>query len=222
MNCWDILGLERTRNRNEIERAYQQQSKFAKGDEQERLEQAYREALSDAGLGAPAPAPEERAEAAPPVQQGQVPDDSDRPLSAREQQIARETVVQVNAMLNDSNRSRDVNIWRAILAEPPADQPHIRRQIGETLEPQLRPLAENGAFPADVTLFVGDWFGWDGASRQAHRIAEERDADQSGDQGVGAAEPEGKSQMVQFWPAILGWIIGLILLTSLFSNLGGG
>lgn len=220
MNCWDILGLERTRDRNQIDRAYQQQRKFAGGDEQQRLDQAYREALSEAGLDAAVPerkpAGLDEPQAAPAAGQ------SNQTLSAREHQIARETVVQVNAMLNDSGRSQDVNIWRAILTEPPADQPHLRHQIGETLEPQLRPLAENGAFPADVTLFLGDWFGWEGASRQAHRLAEDNDTEYSDNQSTEPAEATEKPQMVKFWPAILGWIVGLILLTSLFSNLAGG
>lgn len=220
MNCWDILGLERTRDRNQIERAYQQQRKFAEGEEQKRLDQAYREALSDAGLETRAPEPER--EVATEVEPAQSGDQSTQDLSSREHQIARETVVQVNAMLNDSRRSTDVNIWRAILTEPPADQSHIRQRIGEMLEPQLRPMAENGAFPAEVTLFLGDWFGWEGAARQAHRIAEDNDTDQRDDTGSDLAEPTGKPQMVQFWPAILGWIVGIILLTSLFSNLAGG
>ncbi|MDX1634555.1 MAG: J domain-containing protein [Marinobacter sp.] len=220
MNCWDILGLERTRDRNEIERAYQQQRKFAAGDEQERLDQAYREALSEAGLDAPASGRESGSRS--PGQPAPSDDDAGQSLSAREHQIARETVVQVNALLNDPGRSKDVNIWRAILAEAPADQPHIRQRIGESLESQLRPMAENGAFPADVTLFLGDWFGWDGAARKAHRIAEENDSEQPEQRDGEAAESMGKPQMVQFWPAILGWIVGLILLTSLFSNLAGG
>ncbi len=219
MNCWDILGLDRTRDRDQIERAYEQQRKFADGEERERLDRAYRDALADAGLETPEAEPEPQAagdDRAPPA------GDAEQTLSAREHQIARETVVQVNAMLNDSRRSQDVNIWRAILTEPPADQPHIRRQIGESLEPQLRPMAENGAFPADVTLFLADWFGWDGAARKAHHLAEEREPDHAGESRGEMAEDPEKSQMIRFWPAILGWIVGLIILTSVFSNMGGG
>jgi len=29
-------------------------------------------------------------------------------------------------------------------------------------------------------------------------------------------------QSVNFWPAVIGWIIGLAILTSLFGGMGGG
>lgn len=219
MNCWDVLGLARTRDRDEIERAYEQQRKFAEGEERSRLDQAYREALAEAGLEAPRQAaPQQPSPSRPDSAAGVSPEQE---LDSREHQIARETVVQVNALLNDDRRSQDVNIWRAILTEPPADQPHIRRHIGEKLEHQLRPLAENGAFGPDVTLFLGDWFGWDGASRKAHHQAEDL-ASERGTEAREEGEVPEKPQMVQFWPAILGWIVGLIILTSLFSNMGGG
>ena len=44
MNCWDILGIEPTDNRERIRQAYEQQMKFASDHEAEALRQAYQEA----------------------------------------------------------------------------------------------------------------------------------------------------------------------------------
>lgn len=219
MNCWNILGIEPTRDREAIEKAFTQQRKFASDDDIERLAEAYETALEEAGhkpseTGRPpeTPAQEPELSAQP---------SSDTELTVEESQIARETVIQIRALLNDDRRSRDVNIWRAILGEPPADQPHIRQVIGESLSQEVRPMAENGSFPADVTLFLGDWFGWSAVSGQARQIAEDADArvnDATEDQEAGT---EKQPQSVSFWPAVIGWVVGLVILTSLFSGMGG-
>jgi len=143
----------------------------------------------------------------------------DRELDASESQVAREVIIQIKALLNDSGRTRDAGIWKAILCEPPADQLPLRREIGRQLEPQLRPMAENGSFPAPVVRFLAEWFDWqslqdavtqeDERSYPEPRIAEE------------GAESEAP-QMVSFWPAVIGWIIGLVILATLFGSMGGG
>ncbi|WP_404362914.1 J domain-containing protein [Marinobacter sp.] len=230
MNCWDVLGIDPTRDRHAIEQAFAQQEKFASGAEMEELEQAYGQALAEAGIESPRRQPSEREPlpaSVPEANNGISGEDraagTSLELGSREHQIARETVLQVRALLNDSQRSRDLNIWRAILTEPPADQPGIRNAIGESLDRELRPMAENGSFPPDVTLFLGDWFGWQGVSREAGRLAEEESAGVSEESDAREEDlPPGKPQMVNFWPAILGWIVGLIILTSLFSGMGGG
>src|SRR5680860_362036 len=48
MNCWDLLGIEPTSDRQRVEQAYQQQLKFASSDEARSLEQAFREATGAA------------------------------------------------------------------------------------------------------------------------------------------------------------------------------
>ncbi|HBM51000.1 MAG TPA: molecular chaperone DnaJ, partial [Marinobacter sp.] len=48
MNCWDILGIEPTDNRERIRQAYEQQMKFASDHEAEALRQAYQEATGHA------------------------------------------------------------------------------------------------------------------------------------------------------------------------------
>ena len=237
MSCWEILGIEPTRDRRAIERAYAQQEKFASGGELETLDAAYRRALEEAGHGTATETGLSSRSASSHRQPGRAPGPaSDGPaagepeeavarqeLDAREQQIARETVLQVKALLNDSQRIRDINVWRAILTEPPADQPHIRAEIARSLEGSLRPMAENGSFPPDVTLFIGDWFGWSGVSREAGRIANEGQATtDSEDRETLGDLPADKPQLVNFWPAIIGWIVGLVILTSLFSGMGGG
>ena len=125
MNCWEILGIDPTRDREAIDRAYEQQKKFAEGEDLDRLKQAYWEA---SGLPDEAPQSQESGEPGPETE-----------LSAQEQQVVREVVIQVKALLNDSRRSGDEGIWRAILTEPPADQTPIRAAVGQALAQQVRP-----------------------------------------------------------------------------------
>jgi hypothetical protein len=220
MSCWKILGIEPTSDREAIEKAFEQQKKFASADEVGSLREAYQQALGEAGVGAAdIDEPSARAETDTARQE----DTEGTQLTSEESQIARETVIQVRALLNDDRRTRDVNIWRAILGEPPADQPHIRKEIGESLSREVRPMAENGAFPADVTLFLGDWFGWHAVSGQAREIAESNDS-KAADSETAGEQPtdEEMPKTVSFWPAVIGWVVGLVILTSLFSGMGGG
>lgn len=214
MNCWEILGIEPTGDRRKIQDAYEQQLKFASEDEAKSLEKAFREAVGDS----PAPVTQE----ADSVRREQPADvseeENERPLDANEGQVVREVVIQIKALMNDSSRSKDAGIWKAILCEPPADQPQLRREIGRQLEPQVRPMAENGTFPAPVAQFLGDWFGWS-TIQQAPEAADERnypDPDMAEEQG------EQPPQMVNFWPAVIGWIVGLAILAMLFGGMGGG
>jgi hypothetical protein len=157
------------------------------------------------------------------------------PLSAADRQVVREVVIQVNAMLNDSARLNDVAIWRAILTEPPADQDALRAAIGEELEPRLRPLAQNAELSAPVARFLGDWFGWYGMTDALERESQEEalTLDDAGRyQGINFPDsdsPDGakeggqqRPQMTNFWPAVIGWVVGIIILTSLFGAMTGG
>jgi hypothetical protein len=206
MNCWEILGIEPTDDRRRIQDAYEQQLRFASEDETRRLEEAFREAVGDNS----APMVKE-------VEEEGTGDD--RALDGNESQVVREVVIQIKALLNDSSRARDLGIWKAILNEPPADQPRLRREIGRQLEPQLRPMAENGNFPAPVAEYLGSWFGWFSPEKvqdlqdDDHRQPEEDSAEAADDQ---------QPQMVNFWPAVVGWIVALAVLATLFSGMGGG
>lgn len=213
MNCWDVLGIEPTSDRQRIERAHQQQLKFATADEAQRLEQAFREATGEA-----------------PAQHGVIvaeqPDTAEQtqePLDAYSAQVAREVVIQIKALLNDSFRAQNADVWKAILCEPPADQTALRREIARQLEPQLRPMAENGTFPAEVTRFLGDWFEWfslhEAAKNNDPELQDERNYPDSEMLGQQQDEPP---QMVNFWPAVVGWVVGLLILASLFGGMGGG
>ncbi|TYC63889.1 J domain-containing protein [Marinobacter sp. BW6] len=214
MNCWEILGIEPTGDRRRIQDAYEQQLKFASEDEARRLEQAFREAVGDA------PAPVKPADDAVQTEQHSQSQDEEpeRPLDANEGQVVREVVIQIKALLNDSSRSKDAGIWKAILAEPPADEPQLRREIGRQLEPQVRPMAENGTFPAPVAQFLGEWFGWF-AIEEAPEEADERKYPEP---GMAEEQDEQPPQMVNFWPAVIGWIVGLVILATLFGGMGGG
>ncbi|MBS3804169.1 MAG: J domain-containing protein [Oleiphilaceae bacterium] len=221
MTCWNVLGIEPTRDREAIEKAYLQQRKFASSDESDKLAEAYQTALNEAGFVVSENQDTSTgSNSAPALSESPA---SGKELSAEETQIARDTVIQVRALLNDERRSQNVNLWRAILGEPPADQPHIRKAIGESLTQEVRPMAENGTFPADVTLFLGDWFGWAAVSGQAREIAEQNEAkaDDTQSRGNEPADQEAP-QSVSFWPAVIGWVVGLVILTSLFSGMGGG
>jgi len=214
MNCWEILGIEPTGDRQRIQDAYEQQLKFASDDEARRLEQAFREAVGDA----PEP-PGEEPVAVRLQEQGRAGGEgTDRPLDANDGQVVREVVIQIKALLNDSSRSRDVGIWKAILNEPPADQKPLRREIGRQLEPQLRPMAENGTFPAPVAQFLGDWFNWFSVE-QVRDLPDERNYPE---REMAEAQDDEPPQMVNFWPAIIGWIVGLVILAALFGGMGGG
>ena len=214
MNCWEILGIEPTDDRRRIQDAYEQQLKFASESEAKSLEQAFREAVGDAP--APAARPADTAQPGQPTDEAE--EASERPLDANDGQVVREVVIQIKALLNDSSRSKDAGIWQAILCEPPADQQQLRREIGRQLEPQVRPMAENGTFPAPVAQFLGEWFGWF-SMEEAPEAADERNYPEPG-----MAEEQGDQppQMVNFWPAVIGWIVGLVILAALFGGMGGG
>lgn len=143
----------------------------------------------------------------------------DRDLNASEGQVVREVMIQIKALLNDPGRSQDAGIWKAILREPPADQVLLRQELGRQLEPQLRPMAENGGFPAPVVGFLGEWFEW---SSLQEAVAQEEE--QGYPEPDSAQDPldDDAPQMVNFWPAVIGWIIGLVILATLFGGMGGG
>ncbi|WP_449286980.1 J domain-containing protein [Marinobacter sp. PE14] len=214
MNCWEILGIDPTGDRRKIQDAYEQQLKFASEDEAKSLEAAFREAVGDD------PGPVKRAsETAQTESHREVQDqEPDRPLDANEGQVVREVVIQIKALLNDSSRSKDPGIWKAILDEPPADEPLLRREIGRQLEPQIRPMAENGSFPAPVAQFLGEWFGWF-TIEQAPEAADDRNYPEP---DMAEEQDEQPPQMVNFWPAVIGWIVGLAILATLFGGMGGG
>ncbi|WP_421842531.1 J domain-containing protein [Marinobacter algicola] len=222
MNCWEVLGIEPTSDHARIRAAYEQQEKFASGEELEQLRQAFKEATggepqtdnvsSDAGNSSQ-PQVAETPAAGRQEAEG---------LDASERQVVREVVIQVRALLNDSSRSKDAQIWKAILGEPPADQPHVRKEIADALESQVRPMAENGSFPAPVVQFLAGWFDW-----YSLRDAHAHDADEDDTEAEKSArdqqpQEELPPQMVNFWPAVIGWIVGLAVLATLFSGMGGG
>ncbi|MBU2955965.1 J domain-containing protein [Marinobacter sp. F3R08] len=211
MNCWEILGIEPTGDRRRIQDAYEQQLKFASEEEARTLEQAFREAVGDA----PAPITAVTDSGQP---ERQAHEEAQRPLDANEGQVVREVVIQVKALLNDASRSKDPGIWKAILGEPPADEPPLRHEIGRQLEPQVRPMAENGTFPVSVAQFLGDWFGW----FSVEEASEIEDEGEGREPGVASDQAEQPPQMVNFWPAVIGWIVGLVILTTLFGGMGGG
>ncbi|PPK50781.1 molecular chaperone DnaJ [Marinobacter persicus] len=220
MNCWEILGIEPTNNRDRIREAYDRQMKFASGEDAQALDRAFREATGEVP-----PTSEPVAEHSEEVPRSEPVDDS---LDANDAQIAREVVIQIRALLNDDRRQQDVGIWKAILCEPPADQLPVRREIARSLEPQLRPMAENGSFPQPVAKFLGDWFDWFSVS-EANRqpVPDQPDPRNYPEPGVGKNEdndeaPEQPPQMMNFWPAVIGWIVGLAILASIFGGMSGG
>ncbi|EAZ99884.1 hypothetical protein [Marinobacter sp. ELB17] len=220
MNCWDLLGIEPTSDRQRVEQAYQQQLKFASSDEARRLEQAFREATGAAPAASDI-------EAQTPLSTPDAQPEQPKELDAYSAQVAREVVIQIKALLNDSIRTENADVWKAILCEPPADQPALRAEIARLLESQLRPMAENGVFPASVTAFLGDWFDWSSlreapSSHGKERQPDERNYPEPEMMGKEDEQNEQPPQSVNFWPAVIGWIIGLAILTSLFGGMGGG
>ena len=207
MNCWEILGIEPTEDQEQIRQAYERQIKFASDDEVRTLAEAYREAT---GVE-----PQSASDSQPEVQ-------AERRLNANEAQVVREVVIQVNALMNDPGRQQDVGVWKAILCEPPADQLPLRRELASQLEHQIRPLAENGSFPVPVARFLGDWFDWfsvqDAVQEPDPRNYPESEMAESQNVEAEADEPP---QMVNFWPAVIGWVIGLAILTAIFGGMGG-
>ncbi|MBZ0333416.1 hypothetical protein MARI_10510 [Marinobacter sp. JH2] len=208
MSCWEILGIEPTSDREEIRQAYERQMKFASTEEALRLDNAYREAAGGEPMVMPAAA--------------SAPDPSlgiDHKLDANESQIVREVVIQIKALMNDSGRQQDAGIWKAILCEPPADQLPLRREIGQQLESWIRPMAENGSFPQPVARFLGEWFEW---FTVQEAITEQEQQSLELDEKDSRDEIEPLSQTTNFWPAVIGWIIGLVILTMIFGGMGVG
>jgi hypothetical protein len=221
MNCWEVLGIEPTGDHARIRAAYEQQEKFASGEELERLRQAFKEATGGEPKADNGPSEASTGGREPQVGASDTVRQESGGLDASERQVVREVVIQVRALLNDSSRSKDAQIWKAILGEPPADQPHIRREIADALEPQVRPMAENGSFPAPVVQFLAGWFDWY-RLRDAHEHDADEDVEAEKPAGDQQPQEELPPQMVNFWPAVIGWIVGLAVLATLFSGMGGG
>ncbi|OEY68095.1 hypothetical protein [Marinobacter sp. X15-166B] len=223
MNCWDVLGIEPTRNRASIDEAYQQQAKFVSSDDSARLDEAYRDALVEAGYEAPTPAPRQDEQHQQPAPQ-QAPERQTAPvaLSTREQQVVREVVIQIEALLNDDGRRNDPDIWGAILTEPPAEDAPIKGAIADSLEPRVRPMARNGQLAAPVAHALGNWFGWPELAG-ASATPTVPDIQPGGAQSESPTDQElDKPQLINFWPAVIGWIAALVILTMLFGGMGGG
>ena len=224
MSCWEILGIEPTNDRNRIQQAYEQQLKFASPDEAEALRRAFQEATggsapASAAVGKPEPG-DNSAQAQDRAEAGEAASFArERPLDAEEDQIVREVIIQIKALLNDSRRTMDVGIWKAILCEPPADKPALRREIAGRLEAQLRPMAENGSLAAPVTRFLGEWFDWYSLQGVPEEPVDDRNYPEP---GMAGDQPEQPPQMVNFWPAVIGWIVALVILASIFGGMGGG
>ncbi|GGC71175.1 molecular chaperone DnaJ [Marinobacter halophilus] len=233
MTCWDILGIEPTDDLERIRQAYERQTKFASEDEARALEHALQEAMGDVPpVRESAQSRVEDLNSAPNHAEAVAPDE-EYELDATEAQIAREVVIQIKALMNDDHRQQDAGIWKAILCEPPADELAMRREIGRQLEPRVRPMAENGAFSVAVTRFLGDWFDWSSV-RSASPVADSgnpdsehvdprnsdlRNSDLHNDPESDMA-PE-QPPMTNFWPAVIGWIVGLVILATIFGGMGG-
>ena len=215
MNCWEILGIDPTSDHQKIRQAYEQQCKFASAEEARELARAYQEATG----GSPEPE-QTQAHASEPVDgQGEGPVQATNPgpaLNSHDSQVVREVVIQITALLNDQIRSADANIWKAILCEPPADQSAIRGEIGQQLEPRIRPMAESGALPAPVARFLGDWFGWPGLGAAAE-APEQRMFPEPPVDGDTQEAPQGGGNI---WVAMIGWIVGLAIVAAMFSQMG--
>ncbi len=219
MSCWDVLGIEPTRNPEEIEYAYRQQVKFVEAANASQLEDAYRDAMAQAGQAPRQPVKPEQAAA-------DIADSRPRAgaLGAAEHQLVREVVIQVQALLNDTARSGDVGIWKAVLTDPPADQAPLRQAIADKLDGQLRPMAREGALPVEVARFLADWFDWDDvADSERVRVSTPSESPATAGRAEGLEQADGEQQQpaTNFLPMALGWIVALIVLTSLFSNLTG-
>ncbi|MEC7814914.1 MAG: J domain-containing protein [Pseudomonadota bacterium] len=229
MNCWEILGIEPTRDRERIREAFERQMKFASPEEARNLERAFTEATGGEQPDRPNAGSDTVGSSAVPSASEQPAnvksaDDDSAPLSAQDSQVVREVVIQIKALMNDTYRQQDAGIWKAILCEPPADQLPLRREVGRQLEPQIRPMAENGTFPAPVARFLGDWFDWfsvkdapalDDDAEPAYEQRQPRDESF-------ADEADNTPQMINFWPAVIGWTVGLIILAMIFGGMGGG
>ncbi len=217
MNCWEILGIDPTSDHQKIRQAYEQQCKFASAEEARELARAYQEATG----GSPEPVQAQAQPSAPVVtglDEKPVPaTDAGPVLSSHDGQVAREVVIQITALLNDQTRAADANIWKAILCEPPADQAGIRREIGQQLEPRIRPMAETGALPAPVAGFLGDWFGWPGLGAAAEAPEQRMFPEPPVDGDIQEAPPQGGGNI---WVAMIGWIVGLAIVAALFSQMG--
>lgn len=221
MTCWEILGIEPTDDKEQIRQAYQSQSKFAAGDEAERLRLAYQEAMGGE-TRAPEQADDPQTE---PVREIKPESEPASPvLSAGDEEVVHDVIIQINALLNDSGRSHDVMIWKAILCEPPADQLPLRREIAARLESKVRPMAENGSFPAPVVHFLAEWFDWYSLKDKPADLLEGRNEDEPvfEQRNEEEASDPGQQDMQNFWPAVIGWIVGLLILASLFGGMGGG
>ncbi|MGP4844108.1 J domain-containing protein [Marinobacter sp. 1Y8] len=229
MTCWELLGISPTNNREEIEEAYTAQRKFVAEQDLAELDRARHDAFAEARLASQEPqsrvtTPISETQSAPVVEQ----ESAARPLNARDQQVAREVVIQIEAMLHDSIRCQDPQIWRAILAEPPADSDPIREAIGGSLHPRIKPLLNAGELSQPVVAFLAQWFGWPELEAvNEQQIADsdvmaERDRDFS-DNTPGAESTSGDKPQggVSFWPAVLGWVVALVVLTSIFNHLTG-
>lgn len=230
MNCWEILGIAPTKDQGLIKAAFERQRKFATEEEADRLADAYRQILDGHGDRPVGPVPNRPTPTQPNAgaesfATDPVPDVEPAPMTETDHRVAREVAIQIRALLNDPERSQDHTIWRAILAEPPADRPAIREAVGEALESDVRPMAENGAFPAPVARFLADWFGWygvaDALDRQGNQATPELMGSTSGERAP-REESEKPPQMTNFWPMVIGWIVGLAILASLFGGMGGG
>lgn len=228
MTCWEVLGINPTNNPDSIQKAYEAQRKFASGDMLSDLDEARDEAMRQAGVDVPV---QETRTVSAGTSEPEPNRSSGGPMNARDQQVVREVVIQVDAMLNDSYRRSDANVWRAILTEPPADRDHIREAISDELYPRIKPHLDAGDLPEPVIAFLAQWLGWTELEQALEKESApsndpfddpaRRGASSAAQNGPDTSPKEKRQPMPNFWPAVIGWVAGLIILTSVFSNLLG-
>jgi hypothetical protein len=83
-------------------------------------------------------------------------------------------------------------------------------------------MAENGSFPIPVVTFLGDWFGWHELQDAGVKAPAAQTSGQENELSESTAEENSEPPTANFWPAVVGWIVALAVLATLFDGMFGG
>ena len=238
MNTWSRLGIGRTQDPEEIERAYEHQLRFVDPetdpDSYRALRRAYEDAMQQAGA-----APQDEDFGAEP-DEGESGNVAMPPPPSQKAEInAGQVMTELETVFSNPGWRDDLRRWRAQLEGEKAHKEGVtevlRFRVFEFLSRQAR---EDGAvLPSDIMHYLDERLGWHANRRQleqtfprsrvdallgdpapqGHSAPSPLDIGPFPDAGDGDEMPQGLPKGIGF--ALIGWVLVLVILTILFGGM---
>jgi len=242
MRTWEVLGIAPTEDQREIEAAFEQQLKFVDPEQDpeswHQLREAYEDALQQARLGAPSARElmSDDPDMAPEIADTSMPE----PASPEAELRAGQVMTELESIFTNPAWRNDMQRWRAQLESERAHKPGVTEVLRFSVFDFLMRQSSPGqpAVSEDILGYLDQRLGWSehkgqllqrfsasqvsvlmgdasAGTGQSHAAASPLDMPQQGDQSEVPSAPKGLGI------ALVGWVIALMILTIIFSEMGG-